>query len=857
MTGPPAPVLAALCAAALALPGVARAEDEAATLDFSYAHHEEGARHLHGYNARFAPLSADTLAAHGTTSLASDWRATLDFQQDTWSGATPVTTLPFAAMTPLSDAQLVSGASAKPSTGQLHPALVDAAMRLYVNADANPFTPRYVPDGRVIHMMTSASPETRREGRAALDRAWADGRAGIGGGVSDEADYHARFVDLHARFDFDQRRSTLTVGVNRAWSWTEVTLPSFWLGWVDSTLGEARGEIRANGAYPDGTPRLEVRRLRQDWGLDLGFSRVATRSTLLEFGLAWRLASGYLDNSYRVTSFLTRGAPAARAAADGTPLFDATLFHTYEQRPGRRAQWRARAGIVQDVATLHAALHAGYDYYRDDWSVTAHTLTLEWRQALARDWSVAPRLRYYGQTRARFYTPYVLCGTTPGPSCALARGQFSSDYRLAAFGALTPGLDVSWRVARGVTLDVGGEYYLHRAALAPRDGDAGYADFDQFLLSAGLRVELDAAPLDAHAAHAAHHGIVHAGQRAPAGVADAHAPGRAGQWMLGYRYLFASQSGAMRHGASGASGAGDAAIVHHAGCDAPGCSVRPRAMHMHMHMLDLMVAVTPRLAVMLMPQFMDMSMRLAPLAGGVPSVHAAHDGHQVGGVGDLGVAARYTLYADGARQLAVSLGLSLPTGEADRRLNPVAGHDHDPGLVRGPDFLHYGMQLGSGTWDLQPSLVYTDGVAAWSWGARLGAVTRAGQRNAAGYALGDRLETSAWLGIDPLPGVTFTLRGLVTWQGKVRGEFDAHREQDLDLGTTIQVPNAIAGPMDSRDGYGGRYVDLGVGIGVTLPRGWLGGSRVACEWLQPVSEVVNGYQLERDGALAVSWSLMY
>ncbi|MGE0859768.1 MAG: DUF3570 domain-containing protein [Gammaproteobacteria bacterium] len=850
----PTPALAALCAAAMALPGVAGADESGGELGLSYAHHREGRREVYGYNDGFAPLRADSLLAHGALALAPDWHARLDFQQDTWAGATPVTTLPLAVMTPLSDVQLLSGASAKPSTGRVDAALVDAALRPYVNVDANPFTPRYDRDERVIHMLTAASAETRKEGRGALDHEWANGSVGLGGGVSDEPDYRARFVDLHARFDFEQKRSTVTVGVNRAWSRTAVTLPDYWLGWVDSSIGEARGEIRVNGEYPNGSPRLEVRRARHDWGLDLGFSRVMTRGTLLEFGLAWRLAEGYLDNSYRVTSFLTRDAAPTRLAVDGTPLYGATLFHTYEQRPGRRAQWQSRLGLVQDLRALDAALHASYGYYRDDWSITAHTLEVEWRQALGAAWTLAPRLRYYGQSQANFYTPFVLCGTEPGLACALARRRYSSDYRLAAFGALTPGLGLTWRIARGITLDLGGEYYLRRENLAPRAGVGDYADFDHFLLSAGLQLAFDAAPLDTQHASHAHHAAHGASHRAPAGVADAHVLDQAGQWMLGYRYQFTSQSGGMRHGRSGA---GDAAIIAAAGCDPPGCNVRPRTMRMHMHMLDLMVAVTPRLSVMLMPQFMDMNMRLAPLAGSTPGIHASHDGHQTGGVGDLQVGARYTLYARGARRLVANLGLSVPTGDATLRLNPVAGHDHNADLVRRPDYLHYGMQLGSGTWDLLPGLVYTDGAATLSWGARLAAVSRTGQRNDAGYALGERLETSAWVGIDPLPQVTFSLRGLMTLQGKIRGRFDGHAESDLASGFGILVPNAIAGPMDNRDSYGGRFYDLGVGVSATLPRGWFGAGRVACEWLEPVSHAVNGYQLARDGSLTVSFSAMF
>ncbi len=149
--------LSHLTLAALALPGLTPATvaaDDNGSVSFDYARYEEGQRRVYGYNDKFAPLSADTLRAHAALALTPDWQASLDFTQDTWSGATPVTTLPLAAMSPLSDAQLVAGASAKPSTGQVTPALVDASLRPYVNGSDSLFQPRYVRDTRVIHMMT-------------------------------------------------------------------------------------------------------------------------------------------------------------------------------------------------------------------------------------------------------------------------------------------------------------------------------------------------------------------------------------------------------------------------------------------------------------------------------------------------------------------------------------------------------------------------------------------------------------------------------------------------------------------------------------------------------------------------------
>ncbi len=63
------------------------------------------------------------------------------------------------------------------------------------------------------------------------------------------------------------------------------------------------------------------------------------------------------------------------------------------------------------------------------------------------------------------------------------------------------------------------------------------------------------------------------------------------------------------------------------------------------------------------------------------------------------------------------------------------------------------------------------------------------------------------------------------------------------------------GPMDYGSNYGGRYWDIGFGLSAVMPTGTLKGNRLSFEWLQPVRDDVNGYQLPREGALSATWSL--
>jgi hypothetical protein len=75
-------------------------------------------------------------------------------------------------------------------------------------------------------------------------------------------------------------------------------------------------------------------------------------------------------------------------------------------------------------------------------------------------------------------------------------------------------------------------------------------------------------------------------------------------------------------------------------------------------------------------------------------------------------------------------------------------------------------------------------------------------------------------------------------------------------GETNQV-HQITANVDYPSNYGGRLVDVGLGLNVSISEGQFAGHNLSFEWLQPVSTDFNGYQLDPTGALAVSWSYSF
>src|SRR5690606_2783860 len=111
---------------------------------------------------------------------------------------------------------------------------------------------------------------------------------------------------------------------------------------------------------------------------------------------------------------------------------------------------------------------------------------------------------------------------------------------------------------------------------------------------------------------------------------------------------------------------------------------------------------TADLTLMAMPHYMWHRMEMvgidpaAGMGGGHPGGH--HGGHTLGfgeshahataGFGDTLVSASYRLAREARFGAHATLGVWVPTGASDRR-NPDG------------TFVHYGMQPGSGTWDVE------------------------------------------------------------------------------------------------------------------------------------------------------------
>lgn len=225
-----------------------------------------------------------------------------------------------------------------------------------------------------------------------------------------------------------------------------------------------------------------------------------------------------------------------------------------------------------------------------------------------------------------------------------------------------------------------------------------------------------------------------------------------GEWMVGLRWQRFHSSGANR---SGADEIADPAIV------AAGYTVRATEMDMDMVMLDLMFAPSDNLTLMVTPHYMWHSMTMLGIdpAGTGGGHHSLPFGetmsHSTAGFGDTLVSASYRLARSNTFGAHATIGVWVPTGAIDK-------------TNADGNFVHYGMQPGGGTWDIEPSVTLYGRSGAIGWGAQGSYRYKTKDHNDSGFAFGDLGRVSGWASYAASSSLGLTGRLEYTHEGIVQ-----------------------------------------------------------------------------------------
>jgi hypothetical protein len=248
--------------------------------------------------------------------------------------------------------------------------------------------------------------------RAALGADWTSPltrlmRLNLGAKLSYEDDFFSTSANASLERDFNEKNTTVSFGINyesdslHPIGGTPVPLSDY--GLFDKT-----GHKNKDGA-----------------GLLLSVTQVMSRNWLTEFNVSLDRFSGYLNDPYKIVSVIDDGGDIRG--------------YLYENRPDTRT--RRSAYLDNHIGWERTSAALSLRYMTDTWGVHSQTaqLHLRWWNA-ERDKYLEPSVRWYRQSAADFYTPWLLNSESDGAAYA------SADSRLGGFHALTYGLKYAMKL---------------------------------------------------------------------------------------------------------------------------------------------------------------------------------------------------------------------------------------------------------------------------------------------------------------------------------------------------------------------------------------------------------------------------
>jgi hypothetical protein len=286
--------------------------------------------------------------------------------------------------------------------------------------------------------------DRRKAWTADFSRQFGRVNVSLGAANSRESDYVSTGFSLNTLTDFNQKNTTLLVGLSA----------------TDDEVKVFHQPARAS---------------KRTFDLIVGVTQLLDENTSLVLNAAYGSASGYLSDPYKLIRKNTELLPG---------VFLPLTFG--ENRPDEREKWIAYTGINHSVTRLKGAVEASYRLYHDSYGITSHTLAAAWFQRLGEQFILSPSARFYRQNAADFYR-VSLDGTsiTPGSLPNPAGPFFASDYRLAEFDSWTYGLKLVWTPNPAFQADVAWERY----EMSGRDGITAASAFpDASIVTVGFRL---------------------------------------------------------------------------------------------------------------------------------------------------------------------------------------------------------------------------------------------------------------------------------------------------------------------------------------------------------------------------------
>lgn len=247
----------------------------------------------------------------------------------------------------------------------------------------------------------------------------------------------------------------------------------------------------------------------------------------------------------------------------------------------------------------------------------------------------------------------------------------------------------------------------------------------------------------------------------------------------------------------------------------------PKEMTMWMHMVGAMYGVSDKLTVMTMVPYLSNDMMVARKAAGDEIEMESS------GIGDISLTAMYSLSEDEHQRMQINLGVFLPTGKID--------------ADRDGTRLGYPMQLGSGSYALQPTFNYSHFWQSYSLGSQVGFKYFLNE-NDSDYTRGAEYFFNVWGAYNINENISSSLRL-------------AYKAVDPIDGSDPNL-NAALAPPNSADLQHGNTALAYLGVNL-LGTSFAKGHRLALEVGIPVYQDLSGPQMKTSLVGTLGWQKAY
>ncbi len=265
-------------------------------------------------------------------------------------------------------------------------------------------------------------------------------RLSVGGAASYEGDFTSYSGRASLAKDLWNRNTTLTLGFN------------YEHDSVRPITGVPRG-LSFMGDEAVGTARKK-------WitSVAAGITQVITPRWLVQLNYNYGDSRGYHTDPYKLFSLID--------SATGDPFYT-----IYEKRPRQRT--RSSVYAATKFALGSAVTDASVRWYSDSWGIHAMTYALSEHAPVGRFGYVEPGLRFYRQSAARFFAPFLGIDV-PTPAF------LSADSRLSRFRAWTFSLKAGAHITSRLEIYGAAERYLQEGQRLDRRAPGVLARTDLF-----------------------------------------------------------------------------------------------------------------------------------------------------------------------------------------------------------------------------------------------------------------------------------------------------------------------------------------------------------------------------------------